>query len=164
MVFWQSRRGFSPIKKKGLLFFGFPNHEVDMESIVWSDNWNTGIGIIDMQHRKLIEMVNRFISRSDLSVRSEALSEILTEMTQYAGEHFRTEEELMEEYQYPLLEEHKAQHREFRVKMVDLCNATMDGVEDVPRIMAEYLLDWVRDHLQQQDMKYRDFFAERGVR
>ena len=122
-----------------------------------------GIDSIDRQHQKLIGMINRLVKATDLTVRSEHVSDILTEMTRYASEHFRTEEELMEEYAYPLLTEHKALHQEFRKKTLEICNATMLGVESVPQVMFNYLRDWLRNHILTEDMKYRDFFAEYHV-
>lgn len=135
-----------------------------MELVLWSDKLSVGVKTIDRQHQTLIDMINRIITDTDLTVRSEKMTEILTEMTRYAVEYFQSEEGLLAEFEYPHLEEHKAQHREFRKKTMALCNATAAGVEAVPQILINFLREWLRSHVLEEDMKYKDFFMECGVR
>jgi len=134
-----------------------------MEPIVWTEEYSVGVEKIDEQHKKLIAMINRLIARPEVTTRSETISYLLTDMTRYAQEHFATEEALLRKYNYPLLEEHIAQHREFRKKTVDFCTATMLGASKVPETLLDYLHDWLLEHLLNSDIAYKSFFHERGV-
>ena len=100
----------------------------------------------------------------DARVDSEIVSDTLTKLTQYASEHFRDEESLLEQAAYPGIEEHRKEHQQFREKIVQCCVATSIGVGNVPRELLAYLHDWLNHHLLEQDMKYKPFLAARKVK
>lgn len=134
-----------------------------MEQITWTDNFSVGVATIDDQHHRLIEMINRLITESQATTQSEVVSDLLTDMTKYAQEHFATEEELMHQYNYPDLEEHISQHRAFKKTTANLCRATMSDFEIVPETMLRYLCDWFKKHILETDMAYKAFFHEQGL-
>lgn len=110
-------------------------------------------------------MLNRLISTPEAKdTHSETISDILTAMTRYSLEHFKTEENLMREHGYPALEEHRQEHIAYRKKAIDFSTATTLGVESVPQILVTYLLDWWTHHILEEDMKYKPFFTKKGVR
>jgi hemerythrin len=136
-----------------------------MEPIQWSEQFSVGVEELDRQHQRLIQMLNRLLSRQEpTDTHSEVISDTLLAMTRYAEEHFKTEEGLMERYGYPNLEEQKRQHRAYRKKTVDLSMATMYGVDSVPETLVAYLRDWLVQHILEEDMKYKAFFAAHGVK
>ena len=136
-----------------------------MEPVQWSEKFSVGVKELDQQHQQLIKMLNRLIStRETTDTRSETISDILLAMTRYAQKHFKTEEDLMKAYGYPYLEEHKQEHRAYRKKTVDLSMATTFGIDAVPEILLAYLFDWWTHHILEQDMKYKPFFTEKGVK
>lgn len=131
-----------------------------MEQIAWTEDFSVGVVIIDEQHKQLIALVNRLIAKPQTTTKSEAISDLLSDMTNYAIEHFATEEELLRQHNYPHLEEHVAQHRAFRKQIVDFCMATMSNVATVPETMLHYLRDWFVEHILKSDMAYKPFFRE----
>jgi hemerythrin len=133
-----------------------------MEPIQWTDEFSVGVSMMDRQHQKLIGMLNRLIKEPETQTHSETISDLLTGMIAYAREHFRDEEALMSEYDYPLKDQQAEQHKAFVKKTVDLCSAVEVGVDIVPHVMLEYLKDWLVHHILQQDMRYKTFFMERG--
>lgn len=135
-----------------------------MEQIAWTEDVSVEVAIIDRQHKRLIEMINRLITDPETTTKSETISELLTDMTNYAQEHFATEEELMRQHNYLHLEEHVAQHRAFRKKTVDFCTATTLDVGTVPQTMLRYLSNWLLEHILTSDMAYKPFFRERGLK
>jgi hemerythrin len=134
-----------------------------MEHITWTNDFSVGVATIDEQHRRLIEMINRLVKESQATTQSETVSDLLTEMTKYAQEHFATEEDLMQQYNYPDLEEHVDQHRAFKKTTANLCRATMCDFETVPETMLRYLCDWLKKHILETDMAYKPFFREQGL-
>lgn len=136
-----------------------------MEPVQWSEQFSVGVKELDRQHQRLIQMLNRLLSRQEpTDTHSEIISDILLAMTRYAEEHFKTEEGLMERYGYPNLEEQKRQHRAYRKKTVDLSMATAYGVDTVPEVLMAYLFDWWVQHILKEDMKYKTFFTAHGVK
>jgi hemerythrin-like metal-binding protein len=134
-----------------------------MENIKWSEEFSVGVAVLDEQHQKIIGMINRLIEEASATVRSEIVSDILVGMTQYAEEHFRTEEALMSEHDYPDLVEHRGQHKVYARETIDLSHAAAIGMETVPHAMLDYLRYWWVEHILQEDIKYKAFFAGRGV-
>ena len=135
-----------------------------MEQIEWNEKFSVGIETIDSQHKNLLKLINRIISKNEIKTKSETVSTLINSMTQYAQEHFRTEEKYMKEYAYPNLDEHAEQHRAFIKKTVDICTATMLDVEQVPEVILHYLKTWWNQHILEEDMSYKSFFKEKGVK
>ena len=62
--------------------------------ITWLPAYEVGIPEIDRQHQKIISVINKFIDGgAAITVDSEVLSELLSELIAYANEHFSTEED-----------------------------------------------------------------------
>lgn len=134
-----------------------------MEKIIWDESFSVGIQEIDEQHKELIRMINKLIGREDISVGSETISDILNEMTQYAGYHFQTEEQYMLEYDYPDYSSHKNQHTVFKKKAVAFCMDTVAYKETIPKEILTYLKNWLIHHILKIDMMYKSFFREKGL-
>jgi hemerythrin-like metal-binding protein len=131
---------------------------VKMEKICWKEEYSVGIEKIDHQHQHLFEIVNNLIERSVSSGDSELASETLTEMINYAREHFTTEETLMEKYGYPEIEPHKKEHDYFINTTAELAIGFMDNKNTTAGEIAEFLILWLSNHILKSDMKYKPFF------
>ena len=126
-----------------------------METICWKDEYSIGIEKLDRQHQHLFEITNKLIEASD---NSELISDILSEMTDYAKEHFTDEEELMQKYGYSEIESQKKQHIYFINTTTELITSAMDDKKTTADETAELLTLWLINHILKSDMKYRDFF------
>ena len=71
-----------------------------MEKIIWNESFSVGIPLLDSQHMELIRMINKLIGAKDVRVNSEAISDTLLNMTNYAIFHFKTEEDYLREHGY----------------------------------------------------------------
>jgi hemerythrin len=108
-------------------------------------------------------MINELIKNKDAGVHSEFISELLTKMTAYALEHLRYEEAWLEEIGYPELEEHKAQHRDYRLTVAKFCIVTSSGTMEVTPALLDYLSKWWTSHILTEDQKYREFFCQKAA-
>jgi len=129
-----------------------------MEKLYWKDEYSVGVEKFDRQHRHLFEILNKLIVRSAESLDLKLASETLTEMLNYAKEHFRDEEELMREYGYPEIELHKEQHAYFIETTAELSVNALNKQSMVSHEIAEFLKLWWTTHILKVDMKYKDFF------
>ncbi len=135
-----------------------------METIDWSARYSVGVEKMDEQHKQIIGMLNRLVTSPEAhDAGSESMSEILMTMTRYSFEHFRAEESLLRGHDYPDLEQHRQEHIAYRRKTIDFSTATGLGIEVVPQILIAYLFEWWTHHILEEDMKYKSFFAEKGV-
>ncbi|MGD0573653.1 MAG: bacteriohemerythrin [Sedimentisphaerales bacterium] len=129
-----------------------------MEKICWKDEYSVGVETFDHQHQHLFEITNKIIDHSGSSEDSELVSETLTEMINYAREHFTAEEVLMQEYVYPEIESHKKQHDYFINTTAELAVSFMDNRNTTAGEIAEFLILWLATHILKSDMKYKEFF------
>ena len=66
-----------------------------MDRIDWDPSFSVGVATLDKQHRQIVDMINLLLSDLDATVRSETISDLLTKLTTYASNHFKTEERLL---------------------------------------------------------------------
>ncbi len=132
-----------------------------MEKISWKDEYSLGIEKIDRQHQHLFEIINKINDRSDLSADMGLVSDTIKEMINYAKEHFRDEEILMERYGYPNLETHKKEHNYFVYTTADLAVNFIDHRNTCGDEIAEFLNIWLTNHILKTDMKYKELLLEK---
>lgn len=133
-----------------------------MEQIVWSNTFSVGVREMDTQHKKLISMINRLIAEQHTLTDPATIAELLTEMTNYASEHFRAEEYLMSEYGYEQLDQQVQAHEHFMAKTIEFMNAEV-GPNLLSLALLEYLSTWLTKHILHEDMQYKAFFAGKGL-
>ena len=131
----------------------------------WGARFSVGIMELDMQHQRLISLINRLVLVSEThSIHSEIIKSALEDMTAYAQVHFKAEEKLMEAYGFPLIKEHKKSHLDFQVKTMDLYERKGQSAEQIAEDISNYLGNWLTHHILQEDMAYKDFFIDKGLR
>ena len=135
-----------------------------MKPVQWSEELSVGVKLFDRQHQRLVSMLNKMIENPKATTRSETVADILSGMTHYALEHFKSEEDLMTEHGYPDLDMHRRQHQSFWEKLTVLCKDTTQGAEAVPRELLGFLQHWLTQHILDEDMAYKKFFEEKGVK
>jgi len=131
---------------------------VKMEKISWKKEYSVGVEKFDHQHQHLFEITNKLIEHFGTSKDPELVSKTLTEMINYAREHFAAEEVLMREYGYPEIELHKKQHDYFIDTTAELAISFMDNKNTTAGEIAEFLILWLTTHILKSDMKYKEFF------
>lgn len=132
-----------------------------MSVLEWKESYSVGIKKIDQQHKKLLEIMNEL---SELDTEEKEFFVILNSMIEYANSHFKTEEKYMEEYEYPELEQQKKEHNDFIERVFSLNEELVDGNKEIHYKISDFLKDWYISHVLGTDMKYKDFFAEKGLK
>ena len=61
----------------------------------WEDRFSVGIAEIDMQHQKLVQMLNELYDAMKAGKGNDVLGKVLNGMIQYTASHFATEERYM---------------------------------------------------------------------
>lgn len=128
-----------------------------MDKLKWSDEWSVGNRLLDDQHREIIRIINLLIENRDEAVTSEIISDALNDLTQFASQHFKSEEKILADVSYPEYDQQKIQHRDFRLKLVQFCTATSEHVAGVPEALLQWLSSWWYKHIHEEDLLYKDF-------
>jgi hemerythrin-like metal-binding protein len=134
-----------------------------MDLIKWRESYETGIGSMDMQHQKLIELINdlyKVLRREELK---ESLEDVLSEMTAYAEKHLQAEEGLLEANEYPDLANHIAIHQSYRDQLTTLIAESKKDYEAAVKNTYAFLRQWWMGHVVTEDKKYGEFLKSKGV-
>jgi len=135
-----------------------------MNKIEWDESLSVKVDLIDEQHKMLIQ---RLADLSDALRRGLEYNEVMKTlefMIDYTDFHFSAEEKVMEENDYPGLEEQKQQHKEFSTT---LDNIVEDYKEEgtttaIAKEMNVFLHNWLIKHIKGSDAKLGKFLTEKG--
>jgi hemerythrin len=131
--------------------------------IKWSDKYSTGISIIDEEHKKLIEIINKAITASRHKDNPREIIGILREMSDFAQTHFATEETYMLEFGYPDYEHHKKEHQDFLIETIAFLDDAAKGDSLLAYEILDHLKVWFVSHIQGTDRGYIDCFKKHGL-
>lgn len=127
-----------------------------MPIAIWSSRFETGIHLIDTQHKNLFEAVNRLADSFKAGHAAEQARESLDFLLKYTVEHFQTEEKYMKDMGYPKLTSHMAEHAQLVEKARALQARMADG-KSVTVEVTTFLADWLKHHINEVDMGYVEF-------
>jgi hemerythrin len=120
--------------------------------IVWVADLNTGIDVIDEQHKRIVDYINQLevaIAKGSRDV----VGKVLEELIDYTLSHFAFEESLQEEAGYTFAKPHKAIHDTF-VKRVAKYQTEHNAGGDVAKQTHDMLSAWLVHHIKREDMAY----------
>jgi hemerythrin len=121
-------------------------------AIMWTSDLNTGIGIIDEQHKSIADYINKMevaIKHRDRAV----IGQVLDELVDYTLSHFAFEESLQEEAGYKFSKPHKAVH-DVLAKRVASYQQRHHAGEDIGDQLHAMLCTWLVHHIKRDDMAY----------
>ena len=132
--------------------------------VKWKDKYSVGIDSIDSQHRKLLSLINQLQTAVYFSTGEEFERLALDELVDYTKTHFSYEEGLMEQHGYPDFEPHKEQHQQ----MISMVEKTLAGYQEdkdtAMRNAANFLKDWLINHINGTDKQYSAYLIGKGVK
>lgn len=125
-----------------------------MAHIQWSDDLNTDIGVIDSQHKRIVDYIN---SLEDVKGSNDRAVEeqVLNELVDYTLSHFAFEESLMEDAGYGYINGHKRVHQLFVKRVGDFMQRFKLG-EDITEELLTVLKAWLINHIKSDDNDYAD--------
>ena len=123
-----------------------------MAHIQWNTRFDTGIEIIDLQHRKIISMSND-LHNSSVNHDRALIDDVLQRMREYVAEHFSFEEELMRAADYPYLHAHSQLHQRFMERLESMSEQHACG-ENIHQDLSGFLTRWLTHHIGHEDQDY----------
>jgi len=130
-------------------------HKISPSDIFpWNENFETGIAIIDEQHRKLVELLNKLAGHLAYEAGKLELNQVFDEMTEYTLIHFKTEEGIWRSHlsDDELSIEHERTHQDFVNEIVAL-RGKQDSLatEQVIDEIVVFLTHWLAFHILEAD-------------
>lgn len=127
-----------------------------MPIAIWSSRFETGIPVIDTQHKTLFAAVNKLADSFKAGTSTSQVRESLDFLVRYTVEHFQTEEKHMQDMGYPKLTSHMAEHAQL-VDKAKVLQARMAEGKPVTVEVTTFLADWLKHHINEVDMGYVEF-------
>lgn len=121
----------------------------------WKTNCLIGIPEIDEQHRQLFDCIDRLENAKDEHQRELAVFYVIDELKDHARINFAVEEIVMRLFDYPGLEAHVAEHREFTARLEALGKIELN--HDVHAEAGSFLRGWLTHHILVSDKRYAGF-------
>jgi len=125
-----------------------------MESFAWTSHFETGLPTVDEQHQHLVKIINRYgASLSENELVFDAMESVCAELFDYAGYHFREEEELMSQvgidprhFGY-----HMELHQGFLAEATSIHASITPDDHKVARQLLSFLVHWLAYHVLHVD-------------
>lgn len=117
----------------------------------WSEQLATGVPTLDRQHQALFLCVAE-LERAAGEGTMLSTWHALAQLSHYAREHFADEEQLMREHDYPGIEPHIDEHRDFARRLLEIRRDYLD--RDISGDLIAMLRAWLREHVARTDMDY----------
>lgn|SRR5690554_5844678 len=123
-----------------------------MSHLKWTNDLNTGIDVIDSQHRRIVDYINALHDASHTGNRDEIAS-VLEELVDYCLSHFAFEEQMQEEAGYPFVKAHQKVHQLFARRVGEFQQRFANG-EDISDPLLALLRTWLINHIRRDDADY----------
>jgi len=129
--------------------------------MVWSAKYLTGNKLIDDDHKMIFDMARDIIDQKFVS-RGEKITKVMTFLSDYTRQHFRREEQLMRDCDYPDIDTHNKQHEAFIGIITALqSKLSADGDSlDMSLEINDSLVAWLVDHVLGSDKQLAKYYRE----
>jgi hemerythrin len=130
--------------------------------VQWDSNFSVGNDLLDRQHRTLLGLCNDMAECLKAGEGEWRLRfhDILHQLNQYARDHFKAEEDLLQRHQYSEMDAQLAEHYAYVEQMTEWTfAASMNSIDMLG--VQHYLAVWWRDHILLSDMQYKGLISSR---
>lgn len=127
------------------------------EPCAFSEQYLTGISVVDEQHRRLFEIIgdaNELVNNEFIPDKFDNITKLLEELTEYTKVHFSDEERYMESIGYAGIEAQKMAHAGFIAKLEDIVMEGFDeNQHEVLIELMDFLFHWLVQHIMKMDKR-----------
>jgi len=132
--------------------------------MTWTDKLSVGVGVIDDDNKKLVGMLNELFDAMQAGQGKDSLGRILNGLVQYTKFHFAREEKFFAQTGYPAAVPHKAEHDALTRQVIDVQQKYAAGATATLSLdVMQFLRNWLVNHIQGSDQKYRPHLNAKGT-
>jgi hemerythrin-like metal-binding protein len=130
-----------------------------MSFFEWKKELETGNGVIDTQHKSLVQLVNNLYKAHQKAEGQLVLEVTIDELLKYTNYHFTAEEDAMEKGGYPELSQHKKIHKTITEQLISFKKEFDQGTGGMEDFLI-FLKDWLYHHIEIVDMDYKGYVSD----
>ncbi len=134
-----------------------------MNGLAWTHACMVGVKAMDDQHGILVDTLNELRQQLVRGSGNGQLNEHMVRLIEFTSLHFGCEESLLERYEFPGLDEHRAAHQ---LLMSDIRQAgncvENDEKTEFQRLLGLLSTSYLR-HIEALDRQYGSWLNARGI-
>lgn len=127
----------------------------------WDSSFETGVESIDLQHKELLNILNKLFTSVHSNHSTEKLAEILLGLVDYTVYHFNHEEDLMRESDYPQYSKHKEEHENLKKAVLSFKKDFEAGTATISFELLDFLRRWLINHILYSDKKLGEHYTQK---
>ena len=120
--------------------------------IMWQESNNTGITLIDDQHRGIVSIINTFYYLVSIKCNPKMYLQLIDTIYNYSVIHFMAEEGILKTYEYKNIDHHKELHKKLLLEMDRIKRSLMK--DNDPKPLLDFLKKWWIGHINNEDKQY----------
>lgn len=119
------------------------------------------VDTIDTDHRSLLGIINEIVRAIDAGAPGKC-TELVPKFVNLAKQHFRREEALLEEHDYPEIDKHRKHHAGLDDKMQTMLELAERVVESPPACedLRKEMIYFLMDDVINEDMDFKSFLVD----
>ncbi|MDR2768263.1 MAG: bacteriohemerythrin [Treponema sp.] len=125
------------------------------DGLAWTPDLETGNKVIDDQHKQIFRLTSNLIDACKKGRGHEMVGETLEFLANYTIHHFADEEDLQIRSGFPLYEEHKKLHEDFKKTVAGLIEEynKSGAIGGLAEKINSAIVRWLVNHIQKEDAK-----------
>lgn len=134
-----------------------------MTIIKWRDAYNTGVEQFDMEHHKIVELINIMFEAIRDNSSKEVTEKACEEVLSYTKYHFNNEEQAMKAANYSGFEEQVVEHAQLKEKAEQFKIIIKSSFPEGRNEFYRFMRDWLINHIQECDKRYGPYLKSEPV-
>ena len=134
-----------------------------MPHIEWTSDLETGNEKVDGQHKQIFELLDLLSNSVKEKKTKKAIKEVIEKLTLHVLEHFRDEEEFMNESAYSSLHEHKISHEKIFDQALELIEKYRNEELEIATPLVVFLVQLITTHIQKEDKVFFDWLKKTKI-
>ena len=123
--------------------------------LVWQDEYNTGVDIIDKEHQRLFKIINKLLALEEEEKKNQrTCQEGVKFFKGHAIKHFADEEDYMASVGYEGIARHRAIHKGFRANTLPALEQELEAADYSPEAVDHFIgvcTGWLIGHTLTED-------------
>jgi len=135
-----------------------------MPLMEWNQKMAVGVALLDLDHQKLVKMINDLYDAMKEGHSKESLGKILDSLVDYTKVHFAHEERFFAQTHYADLAAHKKEHDDLTRQVLEVQAKYRSGATGTLSLeVMNFLKNWLVNHIQGSDKKYGPHLNSQGI-
>ena len=129
----------------------------------WSEKYFVGVAFADVQHKQLVDIINRFHKALVDNKGRVEVGRTLDQLIRYTQAHFAAEEKILQNCGYPDFPAHHTEHECLAYAVLEFHQRLMTNELEMTAHAGDFLKEWLGGEILDVDMKFGPFLKDKGL-